>query len=82
MDTCTTVNCMATRARFSQTCKVGYTNAAVALSVGNSPIYRKKKTCTHKDVLPAHRKMSSVFKGFFFSKGCVSCSVLDLLNEV
>lgn len=37
----------------------------------------------HTRMFSSVEKMSSVLKGFFFfPKGCLSCSVLDLLNEV
>lgn len=84
--------CVPTKTLCCETRKVGFTSTALsffipslALSVGIAVTHLLKKHTRSADVFSARRKMSSVFKGFFppfFSKGCVSCSVLDLLNEV
>lgn len=87
----THIYCVQTKALFCQTWKVGCTNTALsffiptlALGVGIAVTHGQKNRTRSVDVFPCSRKkkMSSVFKGFFFSKGSVNCSVLDLLNEV
>lgn len=73
----THIYCVPTKALFSETWKVGCTNTALsffipslALSVGIAVTHRRKKHTRSVDVFPAHRKMSSVFKGFFFKGLC------------
>lgn len=77
--------CVPTKALFCETRKVGCTNTALssfmpslALSVGIAVTHLLKKHTRSADVFSAHRKMSSVFKGFFFQRAmwaavCLTC---------
>lgn len=76
-------------ARFSQTWKLGCTNTALFFLIPNlaQSVRMVVRQQHRKHALSVyvfrHKKMSSVFKGCFSLEGCcVSCSVLDSLNEV
>lgn len=52
--------------KFSKMWKVGCINTPLSLSILTVDCLRHKKHTYSVDVFPAHRKMSYVFKGFFF----------------